>query len=82
MTDKDKNANLEESMDRLEEIVGELESGQYTLEESLARFEEGLALGKRCREILDQAELRVKTLIDVASDGTPRTKDSGDDEED
>jgi len=60
---------LEESMTRLEEIVSELESGEHTLEESLAKFEEGLALGKRCREILDQAEMRIRKLIAVDDDG-------------
>jgi exodeoxyribonuclease VII small subunit len=75
VSDTDKNGTLEESMDRLEEIVGELDSGQYSLEESLSRFEEGLVLGKRCREILDRAEMKVKTLVDVAADGTPETKD-------
>ena len=78
MNDTEKNGTLEESMDRLEEIVGELESGQYSLEESLSRFEEGLVLGKRCREILDRAEMRVRTLVDVAGDGTPETKDGED----
>jgi len=78
VSDIEKGESLEESMERLEEIVGELEGGQYSLEESLSRFEEGLVLGKRCREILDRAEMRVKTLVDVASDGSMNTKDTGD----
>ena len=70
--------NLEQSMDRLEAIVAQLESGQFSLEESLARFEEGLTLGKRCREILDHAEMRVKRLVDVSDDGSLESGDMPD----
>ena len=70
--------SLEESLGRLETIVSELESGQYSLEESLQRFEEGLTLGKRCREILDRAEMRVKRLVDVTDDGAVESEDMPD----
>jgi len=79
MSSKKKKAeSLEESLGRLEVIVSELESGQYSLEESLQRFEEGLTLGKRCREILDSAEMRVKQLVDVTDDGAVETEDMPD----
>jgi exodeoxyribonuclease VII small subunit len=68
MTEKKK--SLEESMARLEEIVDELERGEHTLEESLEKFEEGVKLGKRCREILERAETRIRKLVDVDEDGT------------
>jgi len=67
MTEKGK--SLEASMARLEEIVDELEKGEHTLEESLEKFEEGVKLGKRCREILDRAETRIRKLVDVDEDG-------------
>lgn len=60
---------LEASLKRLETIVSELEGGEHTLEESLQRFEEGLELGKRCRAILDKAELRVRELVAVDEEG-------------
>lgn len=75
---KEKPLGLEEALGRLEAIVTDLETGEFTLEESLARFEEGLALGKHCRTILDRAELRVRRLIDVDEDGSRVEEDAGD----
>ncbi len=53
-------------MERLESIVSDLEEGEFSLEEALNKFEEGLKLGKQCRKVLDQAELRVKILVENA----------------
>ena len=53
---------FEAAMARLEQIVAELESGKLSLEESLQKFEEGIALGKTCREFLERADVRVRTL--------------------
>lgn len=78
MTEKRK--NLEESMARLEEIVDELERGEHTLEESLEKFEEGVKLGKRCREILERAETRIRKLVDVDEDGTRVEEDFADEQ--
>ncbi len=66
MAKTDKPDGLEVSMDRLESIVNELEQGEYSLEDTLNKFEEGLKLGKQCRKILDRAELRVKKLVEDA----------------
>ncbi len=65
----DKKMKLETSMAKLETIVSELEDGEHSLEVSLKKFEEGLKLGKECREILDRAEMRIRTMIDVDEDG-------------
>jgi exodeoxyribonuclease VII small subunit len=59
--------NFEKSMEQLEKIVEELDKGEFTLEESLKKFEEGLKLGKACREMLDKAEARVKKLVEDES---------------
>jgi exodeoxyribonuclease VII small subunit len=56
---------FEEAMSRLERIVAELEGGSQSLEESIRKFEEGIALGKMCREFLARAELRVRTLVET-----------------
>ena len=72
-----KTEGLEASMERLESIVADLEEGEFTLEEALNKFEEGLKLGKQCRKILDQAELRVKTLVENA-EGELEEKDFDD----
>ena len=65
----EKKVKLETSMAKLETIVSELEDGEHSLEVSLKKFEEGLKLGKQCREILDRAELRIRTLVGVDEDG-------------
>lgn len=66
MTKSKKPEGLEVSMEQLESIVSDLEEGEFSLEEALNKFEEGLKLGKQCRKILDQAELRVKKLVENA----------------
>jgi exodeoxyribonuclease VII small subunit len=66
MTRSRKKAGLETSMEKLEAIVSDLEEGEFTLEEALDKFEEGLKLGKQCRKFLEQAELRVKKLVENA----------------
>lgn len=52
----------EQAMARLEEVVARIESGESGLEESIGLYEEGVALGRRCREILTRAEQRVEHL--------------------
>jgi exodeoxyribonuclease VII small subunit len=53
---------FEESLANLEQIVAAIESGQIGLEESLAKYEQGMDLVKRCRSILDRAEKRIEQL--------------------
>ena len=56
-------AKFEEALSRLEKIVEELEGGDLTLDESLARYEEGVKALKKCYEILRDAEKRVEILL-------------------
>jgi len=53
-------------MQSLEELVGKMEAGEMTLEESLAAYERGVGLYRRCQTALEQAELRVRQLSDPA----------------
>ena len=53
---------FEESMDRLESIVRNLERGDVTLEDSLKLFQEGAALITECEKQLDEAEQIVRRL--------------------
>ncbi len=46
----------------LQEVVAALEGEPPSLEEAMRLFERGQALVKRCAELLDQAELKVKRL--------------------
>jgi exodeoxyribonuclease VII small subunit len=64
--------SFEEIYSRLEETVRSLEEGGLPLDESIALFEQGMALAKRCRELLDGAELRVTSLVEeFQADGIP-----------
>ena len=58
-----KELTFEKAMDRLEEIVSLLESGDSPLDASLSLFEEGVKLVKLCNSQLEKAESSVKMLI-------------------
>ena len=60
----DKLKEFEKSLQRLEKIVGRMESGELGLEESLAQFEQGIKLAKACQDTLANAELKVEQLIE------------------
>ncbi len=65
-----KQMSFEEAMKRLDEIVKGLEKGDVTLNDSMALFEEGTALIRRCTEMLDSAEQQVVRLK-KGEDGAP-----------
>jgi len=56
-------ASFEASLDELEKVVKELESGDLPLERSLELFERGMGLSDICRKHLEAAETRVEMLI-------------------
>lgn len=57
-------ADFETSLDALEQLVEKMEHGEMSLEESLAAYERGVGLYRRCQSALEQAELRVRLLTD------------------
>lgn len=57
-------ADFETSLDELEQLVEKMEHGNLSLEDSLAAYERGVGLYRRCQTALEQAELRVKLLSD------------------
>lgn len=57
-----KNLSFEEALERLEQIVRRLDSGNAKLEETLSLYEESNELVKYCSELLDTAEQKVVTL--------------------
>ena len=59
-----KEMSFEQAMKNLEQIAQELESGNLNLEESLAKFEEGMQLSKKCNEILENAEKKITILLE------------------
>ena len=48
---------------RLERVVGELESGQLSLEQSIEKFAEGVKLASDATRKLDEAERRIELLV-------------------
>ena len=54
--------NLEEALEDLEQIVGKLEDGKLSLEESLVLFERGIRLVRLCSSRLESAEQRIESL--------------------
>ena len=65
MADKqDDLRDFEKTLQQLEKIVSNMESGELGLEDSLAQFEQGVKLAKTCQDRLANAELRVSQLIE------------------
>ena len=63
MGKKIKANSFEESINRLEELVDKMESGESSLEQNLKWFEEGMDLIKTCQTHLVDADKRVQELI-------------------
>ncbi len=59
-------AQFEHSLDELEQLVEKMEQGEMSLEDSLAAYERGVGLYRRCQSALEQAELRVRLVTDPA----------------
>jgi len=53
---------FEETLSALELVVEHLERGRLTMDESIAWYEAGLGLMRRCSHLLEQAELRISAL--------------------
>lgn len=62
--------SFEEAMERLEEIVSRMESGDLPLEEILTRYEEGTRLVRDCTARLSSAEKRIELIARNAA-GAP-----------
>jgi exodeoxyribonuclease VII small subunit len=60
---KDKPESFESLFRELETTVAKLEAGDLALDESLALFQRGMELSKKCGALLDAAELRIKELV-------------------
>ena len=53
------NKSFEEQMEKLEQIVEELEKGNLNLDDSVAKFEEGMQISKECNKMLEEAEKKI-----------------------
>ena len=59
---------FETSLQKLESLVKNLESGSLPLEEALTSFQEGVGLVKNCQTLLAQAEQKVDILIKASAE--------------
>ena len=55
-------------LEKLENIVDKLESGELSLEDSIQSFEKGIELSRHCRKKLEKAEGRVKKLLEKSGE--------------
>lgn len=63
-TRKKTSFDFEKALASLEKLVTRMESGNLSLEESMAAFEEGIALTRQCQQALHQAEQKVQLLME------------------
>ncbi len=61
-----KKPDFENSLARLEEIVGKLENANLSLDDAMKLFEEGVQLSRDCQKHLEQAEGKVEILLKKA----------------
>ncbi len=54
--------DFNKGLSELEEIIGKMESGDLSLEESLKYFEKGVKLHRQCHSALSSAEQRISVL--------------------
>ncbi len=55
--------NFESALERLEQIAGELEQGDLSLENSLKKFDEGMKLVQFCNQKLDESQQQIDILL-------------------
>ena len=72
--------DFEDALAQLEELVEKMETGSLSLEESLRAFERGTRLARHCQTVLEQAELRVKALLQDGSEKPMPDSGAGDDD--
>jgi len=62
--------DFEQSLSQLESLVEKLENSEFTLEQSLQAFEQGVKLTRQCQQALSQAEQKVQLLIEENGQST------------
>jgi exodeoxyribonuclease VII small subunit len=65
---------FEASLSELETLIGQMESGSLSLDDSVKGFERGMALYESCKQALDQAQLKVELLLKGASEMSAHTR--------
>jgi len=70
--------DFEQALEELESLVEQLESGDLTLDQSLAQFKRGVELTRHCQNVLDKAQQLVHKLTDAEDESSATPFDSGD----
>ena len=70
---KDTEMKFEEVLKKLEKIVVDLEKGDLSLDDALARYEEGIKLSRVCEKKLEAAKKKVEVLVN-SEDGSSELK--------
>lgn len=65
--------SFEDALAQLEEIVGELETGQGKLDEAIKSYERGALLKRHCEDKLKQAQAKINRIVEAA-DGALETE--------
>jgi exodeoxyribonuclease VII small subunit len=73
----DKTISFEAAFKELEAIVKEMERGDMPLEQTIEKFEKGMALSRHCSDKLDESERRIKQLTHPSD--TDNASDENDD---
>ena len=66
--------DFEKKLQKLEKIVTDMEKGDLSLDNALKSFEEGVKLSRECSKELEEAEQKVKLLVGVDAEGSPKTQ--------
>ncbi|MCR8633943.1 MULTISPECIES: exodeoxyribonuclease VII small subunit [Paenibacillus] len=64
MTKQETTPSFEQAMDKLEQIVAQLESGDVPLEQAIDLFQEGMKLSQLCGQKLEQVERKIEILME------------------
>lgn len=59
-----KSPSLEDTFDKLEDILGQMESGELTMNESFKKYKEGIELVKKCNLMIDKVEKEMIIIND------------------
>ena len=79
MSEATEPVDFEAALAELEALVQRMETGSLSLEESLQAFERGVRLTRQCQAALEQAELRVKALLEDGTETSVPDAAPGDD---
>ncbi|MCP5002726.1 MAG: exodeoxyribonuclease VII small subunit [Planctomycetes bacterium] len=65
-----KKPNFEALLKELEETVGQLERGELTLDQTLAKYESGIKIYTQCHKMLESTEKKISILVKKTSGET------------